>query len=212
MADRFIKVVVIGEASVGKTNLLSRYTRGEFFQANQSTVGPEFFTKVLSLQGGSSVKVHLWDTAGQERYAPLCTHIFEGAHGALVVYDITQQRSFDRIAVWISELRKRSPRACIILVGNKLDLEERRQVTTETANRFARENGIGIALETSAQSNIGVTKAFEALVTDVYSTTEQTQLQFGAIRQPVEGRRVTLTETRPELSEASGKKRRCWCF
>lgn len=161
------KIVIIGDSGVGKSNLMSRYTTNEFSQDTQATIGVEFMTKSVRIEEREA-KIQIWDTAGQERFRAISRSIYHGAKGAMVVYDITNQSSFDAIPTWLQELRVFVPATCcIFLIGNKCDLEHLRVVKKETADRFARENGLSF-LETSALEKTNVDKAFEWLAKSVY--------------------------------------------
>ena len=127
--DMIFKIVLIGDASVGKTNILSKYLNDEFDPNSKATVGVEFATKNFTIEE-NVVKAQIWDTAGQERYRSITSAYYKGAKGCLLVYDITRKASFETIDRWISELKSTSENnLTIILIGNKCDLENERQVT-----------------------------------------------------------------------------------
>ena len=104
--DYLFKVVVIGDSGVGKSNLLSRFTRNEFNLESKSTIGVEFATRTVSMEG-KTIKAQIWDTAGQERYRAITSAYYRGAVGALVVYDITKDVSFTNVSKWLAELKAR---------------------------------------------------------------------------------------------------------
>ncbi|CAD2222617.1 Rab family, other [Angomonas deanei] len=161
------KFVIIGDSGVGKSNLMTRYTINEFSQDTPATIGVEFMTKSLKIEGRDA-KIQIWDTAGQERFRAISRSIYHGAKGAMIVYDITNQSSFDSVATWLQELRVFvPPTCCIFLIGNKCDLEHLRVVRKENADKFARENGLSF-LETSALEKTNVDKAFEWLAKSVF--------------------------------------------
>ena len=129
--DLIFKIVLIGDSGVGKTNILSRYINNEFSLATQSTVGVEFGSKIIK-KNGKVIKLQIWDTAGQERYKSITSAYYKGSRGAFVVYDITRKTTYDNIDKWIGELKTNgSEDVLIMLVGNKSDLEEKREVITE---------------------------------------------------------------------------------
>lgn len=122
---------------MGKSNLLLRFTKDEFFMDSKSTIGVEFATRTLRLEK-NTIKAQIWDTAGQERYRAITSAYYRGAVGALVVYDITKKTSFDNAERWLSELREHAdPDIVILLVGNKCDLRHIRAVSTEEGVSFA---------------------------------------------------------------------------
>jgi len=135
--DMIFKVVLIGDSGVGKTNLLSRYLKNEFYFDSKTTVGVEFGAKRMEIEG-VKIKAQIWDTAGQERFRSITNAYYKGAKGALLVYDVTRRDTFDNINKWVPELKASGDKeVTIILVGNKCDLESERQVSTEEGNKKA---------------------------------------------------------------------------
>lgn len=166
------KVVIIGDSGVGKSNLMTRYTNNDFSTESQPTIGVEFMTKNVEV-GNRDAKVQIWDTAGQERFRAISRSIYHGAKGAFLVYDMTRQETFDNIQQWLQELKAHVHATCqIFLIGNKSDLEHLRVVKKETAERFARDNGISF-LETSALESTNVDKAFKFLVQSIFEVVVQ---------------------------------------
>lgn len=102
--DYLFKIVLIGDSGVGKSNLLSRFTKNEFNLESKATIGVEFAAKTFTLESGQSVKAQIWDTAGQERYRAITNTYYRGAVGALLVYDITKQKTFESVERWLQEL------------------------------------------------------------------------------------------------------------
>jgi Ras-related protein Rab-11A len=141
--DFLFKVVMIGDHGVGKTQLIVRYTKDDFDMHSKTTLGVEFTTHSATIES-KSIGAQLWDTAGEEKYKSLTSIYYKGAVGAMLVYDITRKETFERIsAQWLNELKSFSdPNIVIILIGNKCDLKEKREVTTEEAASFAEKNGI----------------------------------------------------------------------
>ncbi len=131
--DYVIKLVLVGESSVGKTNILSRYTKGEFLENSKATLGVECGTKFISIQD-IKLKLQIWDTAGQERYKALTSSFYKNSSGALVVFDLSKESTFEKVDTWIEELKEKAgDKIFIILVGNKSDLKENREVSEEDA-------------------------------------------------------------------------------
>lgn len=169
MSEDLFKVVIIGDSGVGKSNLMTRYTQNEFSPETTATIGVEFMTKSVKVNG-RDVKVQIWDTAGQERFRAISRSIYHGAKGAMLVYDITSQSSFDNLSTWLQELKVHvHASTTIFLIGNKCDLEHLRVVKKETADRFARENGLSF-IETSAAERTNVDRAFEWLTATMCET------------------------------------------
>ncbi|KAI3764326.1 hypothetical protein L2E82_14333 [Cichorium intybus] len=173
--DYVYKVVVIGDSAVGKTQMLSRFTRNEFFFDSKSTIGVEFQTRTLNIQS-KVIKAQIWDTAGQERYRAVTSAYYRGALGAMLVYDITKRQTFDHVARWVEELRVHADKTIVIaLIGNKADLEEKREVPSEDAMEFAENQGLYF-FETSALTGDNVEAAFFKLLEEIYSVVSKKTL------------------------------------
>lgn len=165
--DYLFKVVLIGDSGVGKSNLLSRFTRNEFCLESKSTIGVEFATRTLQVEG-RTVKAQIWDTAGQERYRAITSAYYRGALGALLVYDVTKPTTFENVSRWLKELRDHADANIVImLIGNKTDLKHLRAVATEDAQGYAEREGLSF-IETSALEAINVEKAFQTILSEIY--------------------------------------------
>ena len=157
--DYLFKFLVIGSAGTGKSCLLHQFIEGTFKEDSSHTIGVEFGSKIVPV-GGRTVKLQIWDTAGQERFRSVTRSYYRGAAGALLVYDITSRESFNSLTNWLTDARTlASPQIVILMVGNKKDLEDEREVTFLEASRFAQENGL-MFLETSAKTGNSVEEAF----------------------------------------------------
>ena len=212
------KVVIIGDSGVGKSNLMTRYTNNDFSAESQPTIGVEFMTKNVKVENRDA-KVQIWDTAGQERFRAISRSIYHGAKGAFLVYDITRQETFDNMGQWLQELRVHVHATCqIFLIGNKCDLEHLRVVKKETADRFARENGLSF-LETSALEKTNVDKAFEWLVKSIYDVVVSDgggggRTAGGAAKRPNQINTKTVNIGKPTGDPnpaAGGGKGKCKC-
>ncbi|KAK9815512.1 hypothetical protein WJX72_004893 [[Myrmecia] bisecta] len=158
-----VKLVLLGDSGVGKSCLVLRYVRGQFDPNSKVTVGAAFMSHSVHLPDGTTVKFEIWDTAGQERYASLAPLYYRGASAAAVVYDITSKESFQKAKHWVSELQKNaSGDIVIILVGNKTDLVELREVTPEDGQEYASRNDM-LFIETSAKTAANVSEIFETV-------------------------------------------------
>ncbi|CAI5481900.1 unnamed protein product [Closterium sp. Yama58-4] len=165
--DYLFKVVLVGDSGVGKSNLISRFTRNEFNMESKSTIGVEFATRSIEVDG-KTVKAQIWDMAGQERYRAITSAYYRGAVGALLVYDITRQVTFDNVERWLKELRDHGDQSIIItLVGNKCDLRHLRKVSLEKGQAFAEKEGF-FFIETSALDATNVEDAFTQILTEIY--------------------------------------------
>ncbi|KAI8583889.1 hypothetical protein K450DRAFT_220446 [Umbelopsis ramanniana AG] len=166
--DYLFKLVLIGDSGVGKSNILSRFTTNEFNLESKSTIGVEFATKNVSIDG-HTVKCQIWDTSGQERYRAITGAYYRGAVGALLVYDITRPTSFQNVSHWLKELRDHADEKIVImLVGNKLDLSETsRAVPTEEGGALAETQDF-LFMETSALDATNVDNAFATIFDEIY--------------------------------------------
>ncbi|XP_043318014.1 ras-related protein Rab-17 isoform X1 [Cervus canadensis] len=186
------KLVLLGSGSVGKSSLALRYVKNDF-KSILPTVGCAFFTKVVDL-GASSLKFEIWDTAGQEKYHSVCRLYFRGANAALLVYDVTRKDSFCKAQQWLKDLEEEfhSGEVVVMLVGNKTDLEEEREVTLEEGKEFAESKGL-LFMETSAKLNYQVTEVFSAVARELSRREESKEGQRRRRDAP-----LTLSE-RPSL-------------
>jgi len=162
------KIVLIGDSGVGKSNLLSRFTRNEFNLKCKSTIGVEFATQSIRTDDGQRITAQIWDTAGQERYRAMTCAYYRGAVGALLVYDISKHGSFENVKGWLQELRNHADANIVVmLVGNKSDLRHLRAVETDEAVAFSEQHNLAF-IETSALAAIGVNAAFQGILTEIY--------------------------------------------
>ena len=164
------KVIIIGDTAVGKSNILSRYVKDEFSSNSKSTVGVELGIKFLKIKN-TKTKIQIWDTAGQERYRAITSSYFKGSNGCFIVYDITNEASFNNIENWYEQIQKEtSSDLPILLVGNKCDLEDERKVPIEKGKEKAKNLNCAF-FETSALKKINIDKIFEELVNNIYEKT-----------------------------------------
>lgn len=198
--DYLFKMVLIGDPGVGKSNLLSRFARNEFNENQKSTIGVEFATSSMKIHS-HVIRVQIWDTAGQDRYRAITTSYYRGALGGLVVYDITNKKSFVNISHWISEFREHVSQPVMVLVGNKSDLVDQREVSTQDAQQLAKKYQM-IFIETSALNNQNVEEAFSSLITQIYQ-------QFQKREEKEE--KPTLAKDRIKLKIVSPDQKKCQC-
>ncbi|KAL6765916.1 ras-related protein YPTC6 [Haematococcus lacustris] len=204
--DYLFKVVLIGDSGVGKSNLLSRFTRNEFCLESKSTIGVEFATRSISVDG-KTIKAQIWDTAGQERYRAITSAYYRGAVGALLVYDITKNPTFENVERWLKELRDHADSNIVImLVGNKSDLRHLRCVLTEDAQAFCEKESLSF-IETSALESTNVEKAFQQILTEIYHIVSRKVLDNDDRPKIGEGRDVIVMENSPE--DGGNKKGGC---
>ncbi|WKX94478.1 hypothetical protein Q1695_011614 [Nippostrongylus brasiliensis] len=195
--DFQFKVVLLGEGAVGKSSLLMRYVENKFSPRHISTIQASFQTKQLEVDG-CHVTLNIWDTAGQEKYHALGPIYYRGSQGALLIYDITDQRSFDRAKIWLKELQRAlGDTAVLMIIGNKFDLERNRTVNLEEAQEYANSMG-AMYEETSAKENIGIENAFERLCKAMIVLARDSSRN--RINGVVRGRRIELVDDEPVRS------------
>ena len=170
--DYLYKIVLLGDSGVGKSNILSRFTRDEFELDTKTTIGVEFATKSVRMQG-KTIKAQVWDTAGQDRYRAIATAYYRGAVGAFLVYDITNPDTLQNINKWLKELEDHSDKNVVaMLIGNKCDLNHLRATTTEEGVAFSQQRKIAF-LETSALDGTNVQEAFDKILENIYTAKQQ---------------------------------------
>ena len=168
MSEKYIiKILTLGDSLVGKTSIVLRYSDNKFLanQSSLSTIGIDFKIKRIN-KGGESIKVSIYDTAGQERYQNLIKNYYRGANGVLLVYDITNPTSFKKLQFWLDDLKENADKfedLYICLIGNKIDLEDKRKITKEDAKKFAKENNFPY-FEVSAKTGDGVKHLFDDVI------------------------------------------------
>jgi Ras-related protein Rab-11A len=161
------KIIIVGDSGVGKTNLLKRFVQNTYDEDTKATVGVEFFSNSYYIND-KLIKIELWDTAGQERYKSITSAYYRGASGAIIVYDVTSKSSFKNVDKWFHEiLEYASKNIKILMIGNKTDLKENIEISTE----MSKDKGIELSIpvmETSAKNASNVKKAFYLLIKEIY--------------------------------------------
>ena len=166
--DLSFKIIVIGDSGVGKSCLTNNAVKNIFDDSYNATVGFEFFTFNVKIND-KIVKLQIWDTCGQELYRSLITNFYRNSSLAVMVYSINSKESFENIEMWLRELRTHSnPDAKVFLIGNKIDLENERQITKEQGEQFAKDNKINGFMEASAKTGVNAQKIFIQAATTLY--------------------------------------------
>ena len=197
--DFIFKVLLLGNSDVGKSSLILRYVDQVWNEVFVPTIGVDFKVKTLTIDN-KQIKMQIWDTAGQERFRNVISSYFKGSHGILLVYDITNRDSFKNLENWSIEIEKNASENVLkILIGNKNDLEDERDIASDEGKAFANRNGMQF-IETSAKMNTNVNEAFETL--------GKLMIEFNTEKKP-----VTASNEKKVLSASSGKnlktKKKC---
>ena len=204
--DVNLSIVLVGDASVGKTSLITRFVDDKFEEgSSKPTVGIDYLRKMVELEG-IKVLVRFWDTAGTEKYGAVSDTAIKMAAGAVLVYDVTKRGSFDQLRFWMMKLHEKSrPNLKIILIGNKKDLELDRVVSTAEGEKFAKENGM-FFMECSAKEEAGnVFNAFNTLVEETFSV----QREVHTVRMSVVKPKLAARILTPSSLQTEQKKGCC---
>jgi len=164
--DFLFKLLLIGDSGVGKSSLLVRFSDDTYSESYISTIGVDFKIRTIDIDG-KSVKLQIWDTAGQERFRTITSSYYRGAHGIIIVYDVTDKESFQNVKHWLQEIDKYANEGVMkLLVGNKSDLQSKKVVTYDEAKELADSLGIGF-LETSAKNSHNVEQGFILMASEM---------------------------------------------
>lgn len=198
------KLVLLGESAVGKSSIVHRFVKNTFDDMRESTIGAAFLTQSITLpEIKTTVKFEIWDTAGQERYKSLAPMYYRNANAALCVYDITSKSSFSKAQDWIKELKKQAPEGIVIsIVGNKVDLEDRREVDQDEVAQYidelnSEDNTHIIHAECSAKSGDGVLEIFNSIA-------KALPLEEVTAKRSIPGRGVDLGRAQRQQQQSSG--------
>ena len=185
-----LKFIIIGDPAVGKSNILLKYVHNKFVNEYQSTVGVEFGAKNIDIEG-QTFRIQIWDTTGQENFRCLTRSYFKNSVCAIITYDITNKQSFDNIQEWINEVKNQvSDKVLLVLVGNKIDLENERIVNYDEGKKFAEDNDM-LFIETSALNGNGINQLFNMCCNDIYEKIKHNYYDFNdercGIKKEIEG-------------------------
>lgn len=196
--EYIFKILIVGESGVGKSCLLLRYSENKFMPNHIATVGVDFKSKVVFLDD-REIKLKLWDTAGQERFHNITQQYYKGAQGIVIVFDLNEHGSFEKVTTWYEEIHSKIKNASIVLIGNKSD-KNTRQVKKEEIDDLIKTLKIPY-FEVSALSNAGIEEAFESLVSTLTKRADQGEF-----------RNARKSKKMKELEKMEGSKnKKCGC-
>mgnify|MGYP002136606732 CR=1 FL=1 len=180
--DNLYKILVLGDAAVGKTNFLIRFTENTFADNYINTIGFDYRSEIITIDD-KKIKLQIWDTAGQDRYRSMTKNLYHKAQGVVLMFDVTCETSFNNIKSWLKSIKDMSgEKLSIVLVGNKIDDENNRKVSENEARELAKENGLEY-IEASSKTNINVKETFQTLAKNIMGK----KLAFDS----VEGKKLT---------------------
>lgn len=210
--DFLFKIILIGDSNVGKTCVVQNFKSGIFSERQQNTIGVDFTVRTVDIEG-KKVKMQVWDTAGQERFRTITQSYYRSAHGAMIAYDITRSATFDSVTHWIKEVEQYgATNVVLVLIGNKCDLEDERQVQFEKACNLAKEKGILAALETSAKESQNVEEAFVMMAKELLLRNGH-NVNYGGFENFTTPRMLLRSNSRPidgsMLSYTAPEKKSC---
>lgn len=175
--DYLCKVILIGESGSGKTSVLGRFVDDAFTESFLSTIGVDFKIKTVTLNNGKVMKLQVWDTSGQERFRSITRSYYHNAHAAIVVYDVSSLESFQAVPSWLDEVAKNCTGSTIVmLLGNKSDLANTREVQHSSVEQFVQEQHIPLFYEVSAKTGSNIDNAFAAMAERYEATLTQSAL------------------------------------
>ena len=200
--DHMFRYIIVGDMAVGKSCLLLQFTDHKFRHQHELTIGVEFGGKNIEVKN-KTIKIQIWDTAGQEAFQAITRTYYKGAIGALLVYDITRKETFEHIRKWYDEVKLNGSKdICCILIGNKKDLEEQRQVKYEEGKRLAEENNL-LFLETSAKTAENVQECFTISAERILDQINKSGVDPTA---PSKNVRISIDDDEEEEKEQPKKK------
>ena len=161
-AQIVLKLLLLGDSSVGKTSILLKYISNKFDDSSISTVGVDYMDKIIDYNK-FKIKLQIWDTSGEEKFRTITKNFYRNADGLLVVFDLTKKESYDHIRSWINEAKENNDKLKTILIGNKLDLKDERIVAIDVAKQFAEKNNLKY-IETSAKDGTNINESFQAII------------------------------------------------
>ena len=180
-SDCVYKVLLLGDSTVGKTCFLMRYTDNTFQEIHMSTIGLDYRLKNITLENGKNIKIQIWDTAGQDRFRAITKNYYKGAHGIILIYDITNRQTFDNVNNWLSQIKEEAmENVTIFLIANKVDDELHRTVNYDEGKNLSDEYKLQF-FETSAKTGKNVDECFTQLVKqiDVVNGSHNNELKNG---------------------------------
>ena len=172
------KIIILGNLSVGKTSILLRYVNDKFKENILSTIGVDFMDKLVDL-GHKKINLQIWDTSGQEQYKSLAANFLRDTDGVFLVFDLTNDKSFDHIKTWLNDIKDYNEEVKIIILGNKFDLSDKRKISNDVINNFVKKHNFKY-FETSAKEGTNIKEAFKAMI-DLFMEKKSIQTTYSKL-------------------------------
>ena len=172
IALKVAKIALLGDSTVGKTSICLTYKGIEFKENTLFTIGTDKFDKIIKIENGKEIKLVIWDTAGQERFHSLALNTIKAVNGIVLVADLTKKSSFENIKVWVKDIQENFDNPSLVLFGNKADLKDKWEITTEEAKKYAEDNKL-VYFETSAKTKQGIFEGFSYIANQTYKRAKQ---------------------------------------
>jgi small GTP-binding protein len=202
--DYIFKILLLGDSSVGKTCFLLRYSDDTFTENHISTIGLDYRFKMVNLENDKKVKLQIWDTAGQDRFRAITKNYYKGAHGIILIYDVTNITTFNNIKTWVSQIKENTTEKIkIILVGNKIDEEELRKISYAEGQKLASEFDLKF-FETSAKKNIRISEVFSHVTQEINNQNIKKEGETGGDKNKNKTKTVTVNN-----EKSKSKKLEC---
>ena len=174
MSEIFLKLLLIGDSYVGKTSLLQKYTEDEMPEMHCATIGVEFKEKTVKINN-REIKLQIWDTSGQERFRSITQNFFRNADGIAIVFDVTNRNTFKNVKNWLSDIQAIDSNIKMILVGNKIDLVDKRVIDKNILEEYAKKQNLPF-YETSAKNNINLKEVFSRIVELIFENKDDEEI------------------------------------
>lgn len=205
------KILLLGDCSVGKTCFLLRYVEDTFTENHITTIGVDYKTKIFEdNKTNEIIKLQIWDTAGQDKFRCITKNYFRGSNGIILIYDITSQKSFKNIRNWVSQIKESlGDEACVVLVGNKIDLENERKIATGVGQNLANEYKMNF-FETSAKNNLNIENVYEAIVKEMNDKFKN-KIEINKDRERSCSQRLVRNHSINSSKSGTDEKKKKWC-
>ena len=172
------KILLLGDSTVGKTCFLLRYVDDSFLDLHMATIGLDYRLKTLILEEQKIVKIQLWDTAGQDKFRAITRNYYKGASGIILIFDVTNIKSYENIKKWINEIKEEiSEKVSIVLIGNKIDNVQERKISKEQGEKLSNEIGVKF-FETSAKTGEGINESVFFLVKKIFENDPEVKNKY----------------------------------